>query len=317
MVNLFNVFSNRALNFKKSGQALLIIILVLGVVLTVVLSVVSQSINDVKLSQKEEEANRAFNAAEAGIEQALLDPNISVDNKNVPLGSGGAIYSVKKTPMPPAAQFVFPQKYRSGETATLSLSTHDATGNISFPCLSPGCTTFTDQRMDICWGDDASVDITNSATPAVELSLLYFNSGEFKLKRIAVDPYNGTDSSRNSNGFDHSSTVVANGACNFLATSFPFRYTLDLGALGVPAYGTSGTQAALRIKMHYNDSAYSVGVSTVQPSSNQFPSQGVITESTGGVGESLQKIQVVQLFENTPSILDYALYAETGGLVKQ
>jgi type II secretory pathway pseudopilin PulG len=302
-------------NRQPSGQALLIIILVLGVVLTVVLSVVSQSISDVKLSQKEEEANRAFNAAEAGIEQALLDPNINIDNRNVPLGTNGAVYSVKKTPMPAASQFVFPQKYRSGETATLSLSTHDATGSLVFPCVAPGCTSFTDQRIDICWGDGAP-DTTNSSTPAVELSLLYFNAGEFKLKRTAIDPYNGADSARNSNGFNHSGAVAAVDSCNFLGSSFPFRYTLDLAALGVPSYSTSGTQAALRIKMHYNASAYSVGVKTVAPSTSQFPSQGVITESTGGVGESLQKLQVVSLFENAPSILDYALYAETGGLVK-
>lgn len=59
--------------FKNRGQAVLIILLVVGVALGLGLSIISQSTTDVKISEQEQQAARAFNAAEAGIEEALKD----------------------------------------------------------------------------------------------------------------------------------------------------------------------------------------------------------------------------------------------------
>lgn len=56
---------------KKSGQIALIVLLIMVTLLTVVLSLISDSVTDVKISQDEKEAMRAFSAAEAGIEEAL------------------------------------------------------------------------------------------------------------------------------------------------------------------------------------------------------------------------------------------------------
>jgi len=66
--------------WQKSGQATLIILLVVAVTLGFGLSIISQSITDVKISQHEQESSRAFSAAETGIEKALQ--NIST----IPLG---------------------------------------------------------------------------------------------------------------------------------------------------------------------------------------------------------------------------------------
>lgn len=55
----------------NKGQALLLILLVVAVVLGLGLSIISQSTTDIRISQQEQDAARAFNAAEAGIEDAL------------------------------------------------------------------------------------------------------------------------------------------------------------------------------------------------------------------------------------------------------
>jgi hypothetical protein len=55
----------------KSGQVVLIVLLVMVVVLTIGLSLISRSVTDISISKDEEEAIRAFSAAEAGIEAAL------------------------------------------------------------------------------------------------------------------------------------------------------------------------------------------------------------------------------------------------------
>jgi Tfp pilus assembly protein PilX len=57
---------------------LLIVLLAITVILTVVLSVTSRSVTDVTVTTYEEDALRAFSAAEAGVETALLNPAVGV-----------------------------------------------------------------------------------------------------------------------------------------------------------------------------------------------------------------------------------------------
>jgi len=56
---------------ENSGQVLLIVVLTVVVALTVGLSIVSRTISNLKFSKQSDESQRAFNAAESGIEQAL------------------------------------------------------------------------------------------------------------------------------------------------------------------------------------------------------------------------------------------------------
>ncbi|MDZ4229008.1 MAG: hypothetical protein U1C50_02015 [Patescibacteria group bacterium] len=60
---------------KTKGQAVLLILLVVAVALGLGLSIISQSTTDVRITQQEQESARAFNAAEAGIEDALKQIN--------------------------------------------------------------------------------------------------------------------------------------------------------------------------------------------------------------------------------------------------
>ena len=63
------LFINRFSN--NSGQAILLVVLVMIVGLTVGLSVVSRSIVSIKTSTEEADSQKALAAAEAGIEKAL------------------------------------------------------------------------------------------------------------------------------------------------------------------------------------------------------------------------------------------------------
>ncbi|MFH0943149.1 MAG: hypothetical protein V1810_03175 [Candidatus Beckwithbacteria bacterium] len=77
----------------QQGQAVLIVLLVVAVALGFGLSIISQSITDVQITGHSEESVRAFNAAEAGIEEALTNlsgllliggsSSMSVDNIEV------------------------------------------------------------------------------------------------------------------------------------------------------------------------------------------------------------------------------------------
>src|SRR3989338_3701872 len=55
----------------QSGQMLLVVVLVMVVALTVGLSVASRTITSLKISKQNEDSQRAFQAAETGIQEAL------------------------------------------------------------------------------------------------------------------------------------------------------------------------------------------------------------------------------------------------------
>lgn len=74
MHHMPTISNNRASFEKKDsqrGQIGIVILLLTVVLLTIGLSITSRTITDVRLSRQEEETSRAFDAAEAGIEDAL------------------------------------------------------------------------------------------------------------------------------------------------------------------------------------------------------------------------------------------------------
>ena len=81
----------------KSGQALVLVMMVLSVALTVGLSIATRSTNEVKVTSSQEESARALEAAEAGLEKALGGTLEGVNEAN--LGGSLAKYVIA-TPAP-------------------------------------------------------------------------------------------------------------------------------------------------------------------------------------------------------------------------
>lgn len=77
---------------KQSGQAVLMVLLVVAIALGLGLSLIAQSTTDLRITQQEQESARVFNAAEAGIENALrqistveLDTPMNFDVDDIPV----------------------------------------------------------------------------------------------------------------------------------------------------------------------------------------------------------------------------------------
>ncbi len=66
---------------NQQGQAVLLVLLVVAVALGFGLSIISQSTTELRISLHDQEAARAFNAAEAGIEEALKQISLGADQK--------------------------------------------------------------------------------------------------------------------------------------------------------------------------------------------------------------------------------------------
>ena len=265
---------------SESGQALLIVLLVMAVGLTMGLSVISRSTTDIRISRQEKESARAFSAAEAGIEQALLS------SAGVSGNIGGIDYSVTPETQGGGTEFDFGGgKFAAGDTQTVWLIEHTGSGELGGDSFPVG------GQITVCWGEDTADKM------AIEASVIYkTTTGEFRVTRGAYDADYGRG-----NGFDPADNT-GGGNCGNLA----FAENINI----IPA---SGTLYALRLRLLYNDDFEPLAVS----GSADFPSQGKCYVSTATVQESgiTRKVRQCQSHKVPPAIFDYVLFSE-GSLTK-
>lgn len=278
---------------STSGQALIVILLVLAVAATVVLSLISRTVTDVAITNKEKESSRAFSAAEAGIEEALVGGPATT---TLP---GGETYTVAVGAVGEGAtEFVWPQEILAGDTVPLWFVSHSGDGSLT--CADNRC--FTGASFKVCWGREGTLS-GDSQTPAIEVVVIYKTSaGAYLVGRVALDP---NFTRRSSNKFDAES-----GSCTLAGQAFPFGKTINFADLGIPSsvYDTAGGLQTARIRLLYN-TATSHPVAFGGTSS--FPSQGKRLTSTGTSGEATRKVEVFQGFADLPPVFDFVLF--TGG----
>lgn len=276
----------------QKGQALVIILLVLAVASTVVISLASRTVTDITITTKEKESARAFSAAEAGIEAAL------VGGPTQETLAGGESYVAETSTAIGGTEFNFPEEISAGETVSVWFVSHDpVTGALS--CSAGPC--FSGSQIDVCWGKSGTP--ANSSAPAIEAMILYLNSagnyGTARVARVTADPYSGHGSN-----FDSASS-----GCTVAGKNYAWKKNISFGSLGIPS-GSNVLQVA-RVKMFYNiNEPHPVGV--VAPSS--LPAQGTNVVSTGKAEESTRKIEVFRTFPDVPPVFDFGAWG--GGITK-
>lgn len=291
----------------ESGQALLLVLLSMAVVLTIVLSILSRSVTDVKISSQDEDSLRAFSAAEAGVEQALV-----VGSSTGSVSLGNAQFSANVSGFSQGANnFSLPTPLMSGEQAIIWFVAHDASGNLICNATHP---CFTGGTLNICWGKEGT-GVDSATTPALEASVFYtLTPGDYSSVRIAreaIDPY---PARRVSNSF----IAPDSGTCQIGSETFAFQKTLNFSSLGIgPAvYNTSGGLQFLWLRLVYNsDSTHPVGVDVDFAGNSALPVQGYKIESLGTAGEANRKIEVFEGFSEPPPIFSAAVFS-SGGIVK-
>lgn len=290
--------------FQNSGQALLIVLLSLAVVLTIVLFIVSRSITDITISTKEEDSLRAFSAAEAGIERALIigsdtsssigDANFSANLIDFARGSKGVTY---------------PLSLNSGESSTFWFVGHNDDGTLG--CADESC--FTGTKVKFCWGDIGTSG-SSATTPALELAFVHTGSpGDYantEISREVVDP---NVARRTSNNF----SSIDSGTCTIGDETFQFQKQLNFAAdLGISGSTTANILQFVKVRILYNTNiSHKVGMSVDLPGNSLLPSQGVKVESLGSFSDASRKIEVFQLHPQAPSVFESVIFG-SGGIVK-
>lgn len=286
---------------SNSGQALVLVLLSLAVVLTLVLYILSRSITDIATSSREEESVRAFSAAEAGVERALVVGSFG--------GSiGDANFNAQVSDFSEGTStFNYPINLNVGDTATLWFVSHDNNSNLVCNVLNP---CFSGSTVKVCWGKPGTA--TNVA-PAIETSIFYTTTpldfSTTRIARAAIDP----NTSRANNFADPDP-----GTCTIDGVAYQFQKTFTLSALGIPAgsYGTDGGLLFARIRMLYNSTeSHNVGFDVNFAGNDVLPSQGSLIDSTGTSGESNRRLEVFQAWPEPPTIFDNVVFS-TGSLSK-
>lgn len=263
-----------------SGQALLIILLVMAVGLTIALSIVSRSVTDIRISREQEESARAFSVAEAGIEESLRAGSAT----DVTLE--GITAQVTETAQGGETEFVFEKPVDQGDTQTVWLVEHDSSENlIETPFYTAG-------SLDVCWED------TEPET-ALEVSIFYKDGGIYKVARGAYDAEAGF----RGNGFDSPDA----GSCAGLGR----KKTLTWGAFGI-SLDVDTFLLSLRLRPLYNSAK--IGAAGAGGSGGILPIQGKCYESSATVPESgiTRKVRQCRSYPVPPAIFDYVLFSGSG-----
>lgn len=284
---------------------MLIVVLVLAVVFLVVVSLLASSVTDIAITSREDEALRAFSAAEAGIEKALLTGTISSQTFETSSYTG-TVAGLGQN----AKTYNFPSDIRAGDVATLWFVAHGADEVLS---CSGAEDCFTGSKMKVCWGANGTSD--SSSTPALEASVFYaVTPADYSTILVARSAQDPNTSRRGSNSFD----APDGSGCTINDKQYAFTKTLDFAALGIPqaSYSVENGLLFAQLRFLYNTNiAQPVGVDFNFPGNGSLPAQGLKIQSVGISGESTRKLEVNQLFSELPAVFDYSLFAP-GGLTK-
>lgn len=284
--------SNFQLIKSNSGQIVLILVLLTVVGLTIGLSLISRTITDVRISSQIEETNRAFSAAEAGVESALKGAAVGA-NGTVDLPGASADYSVLSVGGS-TDTYIFPFTQK-GKTQTVWLIAHNSDGTLDFTGTSPdpiksyGPTN----SIDICWGTEAN-------QPAIIMTLLYKDGSDYKLVKGAYDP----NATRGNNFY------IADSGGNYCDGNYNYKKTITFRTVpgtGGDGFGVVSTAQliVLRLQPVHQDTSIAV-----KPSVG-LPIQGKQIISVGQTGTgTTRKIQVTQGFYTLPEIFDFSFFSE-------
>lgn len=263
---------------RESGQVLLAVILVAVVALTIGLSLISRSITNVRVAAQSEESQRAFQAAEAGVERALE--------------------SIRTNPTPPASiedSFANSSQYSttvqtvSGREILLNggHALDQDIGSDVWLSVYPNYASPTTDTLTIYFADPSQSQCSGSGeaiTPALEIQVLSGSTTSPSMQKYVVDPCTRIVGAVNASA---GSTVQGQ----------EYRYS----------YALPVTDALIaRVIPIYNKSEVAISTAAVA-----LPSQGSVVTSTGSSGESVRKVVVFQSHPQVPvEIFQYAILSQ-------
>ncbi len=264
----------------------MIVVLVMVVTLTIGLGVASRSITNLHIATEESFSQRAFYAAESGIEEALTlnQTGTVIANQSLGTNNSGTITQVDVEPVQGTSIIFNNGNYISQDDGVdLWLSKYSTDPTQIFTNQWTG--TFT-----LYWG--TSVDncaATPSKAAALEVLVMTGTKNEPVFTRYALDP---CPSRRNIN---HFTQFIPNGLGLVNGTSFPYSFAITI----------SSQLPGLLVRIVPLYAGTPIGVTATAT----LPSQGKIITSVGSAGSTQRKIYFYQGYDVLPSEFFYAAFS--------
>lgn len=267
---------------SEQGQALLVVVLIMVVAITIGLSVALKSITSVRISVDQENSERAFSAAEAGIEKVLktssdIASEFTLDN-NTKIKSARLTRSAD-------SEFILNNGtiVEKDEGTDVWFVNHTDTGDVQYAPVWNG-------KLTVFWGSSSS----SCTSAAVEIVLLYGASSDTaQAKRFAIDPCNTRSANNKFLAPTASAATVA-------GQTFYYSYTIDPISSGILA----------RVVPLYFSTPVAVRGQTATGQPQALGTQGKRIESTGIAGGTERKITYFQGYPKVPAeLFQYVLFS--------
>jgi type II secretory pathway pseudopilin PulG len=279
---------------SESGQMLLIVVLVMVVALTVGLSVATRSITNVKISKQNEESQRAFQAAEAGLElniRKALDGGLQIGS-DTQFDNNSSFTVANPTPIQISS--TVGDYLNSGDPVTQDrgidvwLMEYDNYKKAG-PTESFGPSNAGSKTVELSWQKNGVTQTCSSGDTRTSALEVWVLKGTNKTTQLQVEKYY-YDPCATATGYNTLPTDTTGE--NTATDDFKYRSTLTV-ANGI----------ALKVIPIYNPTKIYV-------EGNNLPSQGKIVTSEGKSGETVRKLEYTQFYPEFPTEMFYALLTQ-------
>lgn len=270
----------------QKGQVLLIIILIMIVALTVGLSVAVRSITNIKLTVDSSNSQKAFQAAEAGIEE-VLGSNTSANIVAQNFSPGVVINNVTITQV--SGSNVAGSTFYYLENNGLAVSQDDGTDIWLSTYNSDPIQRYQNPwsgNLTVYWGKGNNA----CSDAALEIMIISGSITAPSFARYAVDPCGSRTIGSTGNHFS-----IAN-ATSQKVSSQQFYYVSTI---------TINSGLIARIVPLYTSTPIAISADNA----SSFPSQGRIIISSATAGTATRKLIFFQGYDSIPSEFFYSLFS--------
>ncbi len=263
---------------SEKGQILLIVVITMIVALTVGLSVASRTVTELRLSKQNEESQRAFNAAEAGIDRVLQQ--------------GGTI-SIPET-LGNNSDFIVSSEEYSGAQILLNNGEQvdqDVGADVWLSDYPDFANQIGSRKLTIYWGDNDQVNCSasNPVRPALEVVILHRDITDLSVTKYIYDTC--SDPVRISGTLDLSNygsyTDISGLPGEIFRNKIRNPIIINNGII-------------MKIIPLYNSTTVAIIAEEVPGYTQSLPSQGSVIESTGTSGETVRRITYYQSYPQLP-----------------
>ena len=278
---------------SQNGQTIIILLLVMVVGLTIGLSMVSRSLTDIKISQQTEQSQRAFSAAEAGLEYALSQGLVNIAGGDIPqtIITPGVSYSGKVSKTGAEGYELKGQAaIEQDDVAQINLDPLDIEAG--------GIAT----SINIFWGERGTNQVPNPAcstlpnpvVASLELTFITQSGISYGINKYAYNACTGLNATNNF------SSPSQYGLPTPTPPSTATAYYAKIDSLDIP-----DDAKILRIRPLYNNASIKI-----EPNGGVFPNQSYKLTVKGEAQGKVRAIEWLQPIKPAlPAIFDYVLFS--------